>query len=115
MGVGGWLEQLGIKLISTQVVVEVEVGVELGNLHHIFILIYLQRRHILSAAHCFLYLQNSSAPVLNVVLLRSSQQIKTHKIEQIKNHKRFTPESKFNDIAILQLKTPIVFDSEVHP
>ena len=28
---GGWLEQLGIKLISTQVVVEVEVGVELGN------------------------------------------------------------------------------------
>ena len=32
--VGGWLEQLGIKLISTQVVVEVEVGVELGNIHH---------------------------------------------------------------------------------
>ena len=32
MGVGGWLEQLGIKLISTQVVDEVEVGVELGNL-----------------------------------------------------------------------------------
>ena len=31
MGVGGWLEQLGIKLISTQVVVEVEVGVELGK------------------------------------------------------------------------------------
>ena len=31
--VGGWLEQLGIKLISTQVVVEVEVevGVELGK------------------------------------------------------------------------------------
>ena len=29
--VGGWLEQFGIKLISTQVVVEVEVGVELGN------------------------------------------------------------------------------------
>ena len=29
--VGGWLEQLGIKLISTQVVFEVEVGVELGN------------------------------------------------------------------------------------
>ena len=27
----GWLEQLGIKLISTQVVVEVEVGVELGK------------------------------------------------------------------------------------
>ena len=31
VGVGGWLEQLGIKLISTQVVVEVEVRVELGN------------------------------------------------------------------------------------
>ena len=31
MGGWGWLEQLGIKLISTQVVVEVEVGVELGN------------------------------------------------------------------------------------
>ena len=29
--VGGWLEQLGIKLISTQVVVEVKVGVELGK------------------------------------------------------------------------------------
>ena len=29
--VAGWLEQFGIKLISTQVVVEVEVGVELGN------------------------------------------------------------------------------------
>ena len=28
---GGWLEQLGIKLISTQVVVGVEVSVELGN------------------------------------------------------------------------------------
>ena len=27
----GWLEQLGIKLISTQVVVDVEVGVELGK------------------------------------------------------------------------------------
>ena len=32
MGMAGWLEQLGIKLISTQVVVEVEVGVELGNI-----------------------------------------------------------------------------------
>ena len=31
VGVGGWLEQLGIQLISTQVVVEVEVGVDLGN------------------------------------------------------------------------------------
>ena len=30
LGVGGWLEQLEIKLISTQVVVEVEVGVELA-------------------------------------------------------------------------------------
>ena len=30
---GGWLEQLGIKLIPTQVVVEVEVGVELGNMY----------------------------------------------------------------------------------
>ena len=29
VGVGGWLDKLGIKLISTQVVVE--VGVELGN------------------------------------------------------------------------------------
>ena len=28
---GGWLEQWGIKLISTQVVVQVEVGVELGK------------------------------------------------------------------------------------
>ena len=27
----GWLEKWGLKLISTQVVVEVEVGVELGN------------------------------------------------------------------------------------
>ena len=31
VGVGGWLEQLGIKLISTQVIVEVEVEVELGS------------------------------------------------------------------------------------
>ena len=30
--VGGWLEKWGLKLISTQVVVEVEVGVELGNI-----------------------------------------------------------------------------------
>ena len=30
---GGWLEILRVKLISTQVVVEVEVGVELGNIH----------------------------------------------------------------------------------
>ena len=28
---GGWLEIWRLKLISTQVVVEVEVGVELGN------------------------------------------------------------------------------------
>ena len=28
---GGWLEKWGLKLISTQVVVEVEVGVELSN------------------------------------------------------------------------------------
>ena len=28
---GGGLEKWGLKLISTQVVVEVEVGVELGN------------------------------------------------------------------------------------
>ena len=35
-GVVGWvgrLEKWGLKLISTQVVVEVEVGVELGNIH----------------------------------------------------------------------------------
>jgi len=29
----GWLEKWGLKLISTQVVVEVEVGVELGNMY----------------------------------------------------------------------------------
>ena len=29
--VGGWFEIWRVKLISTQVVVEVEVGVELGN------------------------------------------------------------------------------------
>ena len=29
--VGGWLENWRVKLIPTQVVVEVEVGVELGN------------------------------------------------------------------------------------
>ena len=29
--VGGWLEKWGLKLILTQVVVEVEFGVELGN------------------------------------------------------------------------------------
>ena len=29
---GGWLEIWTVKLISTLVVVEVEVGVELGNL-----------------------------------------------------------------------------------
>ena len=29
--VEGWLEKWGLKLISTQVVVEVEVGVELGK------------------------------------------------------------------------------------
>ena len=29
----GWLEKWGLKLISTQVVVEVEVGVQLGNTH----------------------------------------------------------------------------------
>ena len=28
----GWLEKWGLKLISTQDVVEVEVGVELGNI-----------------------------------------------------------------------------------
>ena len=28
---GGWLEKWGLKLISTTVVVEVEVGVELGK------------------------------------------------------------------------------------
>ena len=28
---GGWLDYWRIKLISTQVLVEVEVGVELGN------------------------------------------------------------------------------------
>ena len=31
LGGWGWLEKWGLKLISTQVVVEVEVGVELGN------------------------------------------------------------------------------------
>ena len=29
----GWLEKWGLKLISTQVVVEVEVGVELGKIN----------------------------------------------------------------------------------
>ena len=32
---GGWLEIWGVKLISTQVVVE--VGVELGNIHTVFL------------------------------------------------------------------------------
>ena len=31
----GWLEKWGLKLISTQVVVEVEVGVELGNIRSV--------------------------------------------------------------------------------
>ena len=34
---GGWLEKWGLKLISTQVVVEVEVGVELGNNDDFFV------------------------------------------------------------------------------
>ena len=29
---GGWLENWGVMLISTQVVVDVEVGVGLGNM-----------------------------------------------------------------------------------
>ena len=33
LGGWGWLEKWGLKLISTQVVVEVEVGVELGKNH----------------------------------------------------------------------------------
>ena len=32
LGGWGWLEKWGLKLISTQVVVEVGVGVELGNI-----------------------------------------------------------------------------------
>ena len=41
--VAGWLEQLGIKVISTQVVVEVEVGVELGNnLSSVYFLVTLK-------------------------------------------------------------------------
>ena len=35
--VGGWLEIWRVKLISTQVVVEVEVGVELGNTRKIYL------------------------------------------------------------------------------
>ena len=31
--VGGWSDELGLRLISSQVVVEVEVGVELGKIH----------------------------------------------------------------------------------
>ena len=34
--VGGWLEISRVKLFSTKVVVEVEVGVELGNMRIIF-------------------------------------------------------------------------------
>ena len=30
---GGWLEIVGLKLISTQVIVEVEVGVALGKIN----------------------------------------------------------------------------------
>ena len=41
----GWLEIWRLKLISTQVVLEVEVGVELGN--H-----YLQTDHYLKTDYC---------------------------------------------------------------
>ena len=44
-GVGGWLEIWRVKLTSTQVVLEVEVGVELGN--H-----YLQTDHYLKTDYC---------------------------------------------------------------
>ena len=43
--VGGWLEIWRVKLTSTQVVLEVEVGVELGN--H-----YLQTDHYLKTDYC---------------------------------------------------------------
>ena len=43
--VDGWMEKGGFKLISTQVVLEVEVGVELGN--H-----YLQTDHYLKTDYC---------------------------------------------------------------
>ena len=38
----GWLEKSDIKLISTQVVVEVEVGVELGKMVNIKIIMNLK-------------------------------------------------------------------------
>ena len=34
VGLGGWLEIWRLKLISTQVLVEVEVGVELDNKYY---------------------------------------------------------------------------------
>ena len=41
--VGGWVDYLGLKVISTQVVVEVEVGVELGNnLSSVYFLVTLK-------------------------------------------------------------------------
>ena len=50
VGVCGWLEQLGIKLISTQVVVDVEVGVELGNKSYISLNYLIDKSRVLNFA-----------------------------------------------------------------
>ena len=57
----GWLEKSDIKLISTQVVVEVEVGVELDNFNPLYYTLHtLPDAEQSGAEHCLYRDQNTS-------------------------------------------------------
>ena len=99
------------------------INFKVYNSQHFILLKYIHfRKHILSAGHCFL---GEFAPQkVFAVLWRDTElnihkeQMKIKEVIQIKVYDGLTmeilAEERDDDIAILTLKIPLVFSSEVH-
>ncbi|CAL1270729.1 unnamed protein product [Larinioides sclopetarius] len=78
----------------------------------------INKRHLVTAAHCFrtrggarILPTRFTVRVGNIKVLEGTQ----HLIESIIIHPQYIPREHYNDIAVIKLKEPINFESNVRP
>ncbi|KAK0177320.1 hypothetical protein PV328_001388 [Microctonus aethiopoides] len=109
------------KIIGGDVVISNEfpfiVSIRIDGQHHCSGSI-ISSKHILTAAHCVVHLDNSIYPKLCVIsgTISSINGGESHQVKLIRYHESFNTldKSSPNDIAIIELEKPMIFNAAQH-